>query len=140
MKEKRARRPRHVLRGVQLNEAVIRALDDLESWNTDTLTWENLAKRFGVTRQAIENKKRRPAVYDAYHAAKAALKRRLPTSPDAVVKRTLAGEIENLRDTIKAKDRQLDEWAEKWAAVEFNAHKNGFNPDLLFAPLPSFRA
>jgi hypothetical protein len=24
--------------------------------------------------------------------------------------------------------------------VEFNAHKNGFNPDLLFAPLPSFRA
>ena len=140
MKEKRIRRPRHVLRGAHLNEAVIRALADLESWSAGTLSWDNLAKRFGVTRQAIENKKRRPAVFDAFHAAKAALKRGVPTSPDAVLKRTLADEIKGLRDTIKVKDRQLAEWAEKWAAVEFNAHKNGVDPDLLFAPLPSFKA
>jgi hypothetical protein len=139
MKEKRIRRPRHVLRGVHLNEAVIRSLTDLESWSAETLTWENLAKRFGVSRQAIENKERRPAVYDAFHAAKAALKRGLPTSPDAVLKRTLADEIKGLRDTIKAKDRQLDAWAEKWASVEFNAHSNGINADLILLPLPSFK-
>jgi predicted transcriptional regulator len=102
------------------------------------LRWDNLAKRLGVSRQAIENKKTRPEVYEAFHKAKAALSGRGSTSPDAVLRRTLGDEIKSLRETIKAMDRQLDQWAEKWATVEFNAHKHGYDPDLLFAPLPSF--
>ena len=91
----------------------------------------------GRSRQAIENKKTRPAVYEAFHAAKAALKAGAPT-PTADLRRTLAEQIKSLRDTIEAKDRQLDAWAEKWAAVEFNAHKKRIDPDLLLQPLPSF--
>ena len=91
----------------------------------------------GRSRQAIDNKKTRPAVYEAFHAAKAALKAGAPT-PTADLRRTLAEQIKSLRDTIEAKDRQLDAWAEKWAAVEFNAHKKRIDPDLLLQPLPSF--
>jgi hypothetical protein len=131
-------RPRSPLRGPRLNEAALKELADLESWSAEMLTWANLAKRLNVSRQAIENKKKRPLVYEAFHKTKAALRGSLPSSPDAVAKRTIQDEINSLRDTIKAKELQLDEWAEKWAAVEFNAHRHGYNPDLLFAPLPSF--
>lgn len=137
MKPNRILRPRRALRGAHLNEAAIRQLADLESWSAELLTWDNLAKRLGVSRQAIENKKTRPAVYEAFHAAKAALKAGAPT-PTADLRRTLAEQIKSLRDTIEAKDRQLDAWAEKWAAVEFNAHKKRIDPDLLLQPLPSF--
>lgn len=138
MKKNRILRPRRALRGALLDEAAIRQLSDRGSWSAELLTWDNLAKRLGVSRQAIENKKTRPAVYEAFHAAKAALKEGASTSPSAELRRTLAEQIKSLRDTIEAKDRQLDAWAEKWAAVEFHAHKNGIKPDLLLQPLPSF--
>lgn len=138
MKKNRILRPRRALRGALLNEAAIRQLADRESWSAELLTWDNLAKRLGVSRQAIENKKTRPAVYEAFHAAKAALKEGAPT-PTAELRRTLAEQIKSLRDTIEAKDRQLDEWVERWAAIEHNAHAKGVDPDLLLMPLPSFK-
>ena len=136
MKKNRILRPRQALRGAHLNEAAMRQLADRESWSAEILTWDNLAKRLGVSRQAIENKKTRPAVYDAFHAAKAALKEGAPT-PTAELRRTLAEQIKSLRDTIKAKDRQLDEWVERWAAIEHNANAKGINPDIILMPLPS---
>ena len=121
------------LRGPTLVAAALRELADTNSWRDgEPLTWENLADRLGVSRQAIATK---DAVKQALHKAQAELKRDPSLSPAAVVRRTYQDQIEELRCQLAERDRQLSTWIEKWVTVEVNCLKYGYKPDLLLGAL-----
>jgi hypothetical protein len=124
---------RRGLRGPALESAALRELADTNSWREgEPLTWENLASRLGVSRQAIATK---DSVKEALHRAQAELKRDPSRAPAAVVRRTYQDQIDDLRRQLAERDRQLNAWIEKWVTVEANCLKYGYKPDLILEAL-----
>ena len=135
---KRAKRlrPRRVLRGENLLQAALKELADAASWQSEQgpLTWFALARRLGVSRQAVATK---PAIQEAYAAAQDKLRRAaLDTSnPQAVVRRTLEDRVAHLEAEIERLGRERDGWIEQWVAAEHNCRLYGYDPDKVFAPI-----
>lgn len=125
-------RPRLRLRGKRLESAALRELADIESWKTEgPLTWGVLAKKLGVSRQAIATK---PSVKEAYHHAQKELKRASGNSPEAIIKRTLESQLQRMKQELAEKDALLDRWIEKWVGVEVRCRQRGINPDEILGP------
>jgi hypothetical protein len=52
-----------------------------------------------------------------------------------VVRRTLDQRVADLERQLTERNRQLDAWIEKWATVEYNCRRYGFDPDKILEPL-----
>jgi hypothetical protein len=126
-------KPRRNLRGERLKEVAIRELEATETWRQDVpLSWQALASRLGVSRQSVAKK---PAVVEAFHRAKATLRKHLSDSPEVAVRRTLEQYVEELRLLLREKDRVLDSWIEKWVTIEHNCRSLGYDADKVLQPL-----
>jgi hypothetical protein len=111
----------------------LRELSSTASWcNEEPLSWEALAARLGVSRQAIAIK---PAVVEAYHSAKKDVAAFKGGSPQAVVRRSLEQRVAEMQKKLDERDRQLNVWIEKWATVEYNCRRYGHDPDKILEPL-----
>ncbi len=130
--QNRRLKPRTKLRGTRLEEAALRELAKLDTWQSIPISWEALATRLGVSRQALAKK---VTVKEALRHAKSELKKQAGITPDAVVKRTLQARIAELKNELKEKDRQLDAWVQKWATIEANCSKHAFPADKILEPL-----
>jgi hypothetical protein len=97
-----------------------------------TLTWEELAQRLGVSRQAIAGK---PTVQQAYQVAHKGLNATTGEqhSPEALARRTFEERIYALELELKELRPQRDKWIERWGTVEQNCRLYGYDPDKLFA-------
>jgi hypothetical protein len=130
---KRRLKPRGHLRGNRLQETALRELASTASWReNEPLTWDALAARLGVSRQALASK---PAVVEAFHRAKREIAALEGSSPHAVVRRTLDERVADLEGQLTERNRQLDSWVEKWVTIEYNCRKYGFDSDKILEPL-----
>jgi hypothetical protein len=124
------------LRGKALVDTALRELSDTASWAPPhaPLTWERLAARLGVSRQAVATKSQ---IKDAFARSKAELSRWSVEyfKPAEVVKRTLEDKVAALELEVKQLKSERDGWIEKWVQVEVNARRHGIDADLLFQPL-----
>jgi hypothetical protein len=100
---------------------------------TDPINVSSLAKRLGVTRQAIYNNGLEKVV--AEHAD---LQRtNFSANVEAVVsRRPLEERIADLERQLAEFRGKVDGWIERWATVEYNAKMLGIDADQLFAPMP----
>lgn len=131
--KKRKLKPRGGLRGTRLQETALRELANTSSWRDgESLSWASLATRLGVSRQAVAMK---PAVVEAFHRAKKEVTAMEGSSPLAVVRRTLEQRVADLQDQLDDRNRQLNTWIEKWATVEYNCRRYGYDPDKILEPL-----
>ena len=134
MKKKPKKRP---LRGQALVDAALRHLSDVASWAApnEPLTWDALAKRVGVSRQAVATKS---VITAAFSEAKEKIRGFSADyfSPEKVHRRDVDERIQEMEKTIKDLTRERDGWIERWVQVEANARANSLNADLLFQPVP----
>jgi hypothetical protein len=131
--KKRRLKPRGNLRGNRLQDTALRELASTASWhNGESLTWDSLATRLGVSRQALASK---PAVVEAYHRAKKEIAALEDGSPQAVVRRTIDQRVADLEMQLNERNRQLNAWIEKWVTVEYNCRRYGYEPDKILEPL-----
>jgi hypothetical protein len=100
---------------------------------TDPINVSSLAKRLGVTRQALYNNGLEKVV--AEHAE---LQRtNFSANVEAVVsRRPLEERIADLERQLAEFRGKVDGWIERWATVEYNAKMLGIDADQLFAPMP----
>lgn len=118
-------------RGAKLELAAIEELHDPIKWDGVQITWEALAKRLGVSRQAIATK---PAVVAALNEAKKR-QRSAEAGGGAAPRRSLEQRVAALQQQVEDHKRREAAWVEKWAQVEANCVRYGYNADLLWAPL-----
>ena len=130
---KRRLKPRAHLRGKRLQDTALRELASSASWQEgEPLTWQSLATRMGVSRQALASK---PAVVEAYHKAKKEIAAVGSNSPLAIVRRSLEQRIADLSNQLTERNKQLNAWIEKWATVEYNCRRYGYDADKILEPL-----
>lgn len=131
-------RPRHVLRGPRLIQTALRELEDLTSWQAEgqRLTWQALAARLGVSRQAVATK---PELQEAYRRAQERLRNPPPNASDPVVatRRSYEQRIAQLEAELARLREERDGWIQRWMQVEHNCRLHGVDPDQIFAPVPA---
>jgi hypothetical protein len=100
---------------------------------TDPINILRLARRLGVTRQALYNNDLQAVV-----AEYAELQRKNFSAEveAAVRRRPLEERIQALKKENEELRRKLDGWIERWVTVEYNARLLGKNADKLFEPIP----
>lgn len=127
---------RRPLRGQPLVDSALRHLSDVASWASpnEPLTWDALAKRVGVSRQAVATK---PAITAAFCEAKENIRKFSGDyfSPEKIHRRNVAEQIDELKQTIADLTRERDGWIERWVQVEANARKHAIDADILFQPV-----
>ncbi len=130
---------KRTLRGRRLVDAALREIGDLGSWSRgEKLTWGNLAKRLGVSRQALQSRPKEEGdeLKAAFWKQKEVLRETEDgLNPDKVIRRTLNERIEASKAEIVRLQRQLDGWIEKWATVEYNCRRMGVDADEILTPL-----
>lgn len=110
-------------------------LEELEAWEkgerSTKLTWSILERVFPFTRQTLYSKSR---IREAYDRAKTTLKtgRRVK----APVERENDIKLQRLKNRVKELEAQVEEFQELWIRYEYNALRNGINPELLRKGLP----
>jgi hypothetical protein len=92
-----------------------------------------LAKRIGVTRQAIYNNQLLEEI--SQHAD---LQRQMHSVENerTALRRPLEQRLVLLEAENKELHGKIDGWIQRWVEVEYNARMHGFDADLLFAPMP----
>jgi hypothetical protein len=132
--DKKPSRPRP-LRKEKLVKAAETALAEMVNLSpkTDVINISNLAKRIGVTRQAIYDNKLQDKIIKF---AELQRKNFSINKEAAILRRPLEERIEILQKQNEELEKKLDGWIERWVAVEYNARLYGWNADLLFAPIP----
>lgn len=127
------------LRGRRLFEAALREVADFGSWTRgEDLTWANLARRLGVSRQALESRRpdEKEALREAVGKQKEALRKTDYGADSAkVVRRTLEERIEASKAETAQLRKELDCWIEKWVTVEYNCRRRHINADDILTPL-----
>jgi transposase-like protein len=126
---------RRPLRGEALVRAAMVTLGEMVhlSPRTDPINVLSLARRLGVSRQAIYDNGLKPAVDE--HAA---LQRaNFSTSVEAASqRRPLEQRVAALEQEKRELQQALDGWIERWVTVEYNARMHNYDADQLFAPMP----
>jgi len=92
-----------------------------------------LAKRIGVTRQAIYNNQLLEEIRK--HAD---LQRQMHSVENerSSLRRPLEQRLVLLEAENKELRGKIDGWIQRWVEVEYNARMHGLDADLLFAPMP----
>jgi hypothetical protein len=117
--------PRKKLRGPALDKAFLALLAEPEKWPRGTpLTWENLAVKLDVSRQALERKQSR---VDAFHSAKEQFCA-AATNTGRDPRRDEVDRLKEAHSKIAELERQLDAWRQKWIEMEKNCHAKNMNP------------
>ncbi len=119
-----------------LLEAALREVDDFASWTRDGgFTWNKLAARLGVSRQALEAKNK-GELGPAVERLRADLKKTDGgQNSTKLVRRTFDQRIQHLEAEREELRTQLDRWIEKWVTVEENCVTLNISPDQILAPL-----
>jgi len=134
-KRRRGRPRRRPLRGERLIKAAQIALAEMVNLAPQVypINVSTLAKRTGVTRQAIYNNELLEEISE--HAE---LQRRMHSVENE--RTALRRSLEERLVLLEAENRDLrdkiDGWIQRWVEVEYNARMHGYNADLLFAPMP----
>lgn len=132
---KRVRPKPRPLRGELLIKAARTELGRMTTLSpqSDPVNMLRLAKRLGVTRQALYNNDLGPVV-----AEYAELQRKNFSTAVAAAsqRRPLEERIGELEKENKELRLKLDGWIERWVTVEYNARILGTTADKLFAPIP----
>jgi uncharacterized protein YceH (UPF0502 family) len=127
--KRRRRSRRHALRGKFLVEAAVKELGDIVSWqNGPRLTWNNLAARLGVSRQAVATKELLKQPFE--HAKKEI--RKNYSSAKAIVRRDSDARITVLKQQVADLEARLGLYLEKWAEIERNCQAHNIDPRLVF--------
>lgn len=110
-------------------------LEELEAWEqgerSTKLTWSILERIFPFTRQTLYSKS---PIREAYDRAKTNLKTGRRGKPP--VERENDLKLQRLKNRIKELEAQVEEFQELWVRYEYNALRNGIDPDLLRRGLP----
>lgn len=132
---KRLKMRRPALRKEQLVKAAKLALSEMVNFSpeTDPINVSTLARKIGVTRQAIYNNLLEETISEF---AEMQRKNFSIKSEAAAIRRPLEERLESLKRENVELQKKLDGWIEKWASIEYNAKMHGWDADKLFAPMP----
>lgn len=132
---KRLKLRRPVLRKENLVKAANLALSEMVNLSPETnpINVSTLARKVGVTRQAIYNNSLEEAIAEF---AEMQRKNFSIKSEEAAIRRPLEDRLESLKKENAELQKKLDGWIEKWATIEYNAKMYGWDADKLFAPMP----
>lgn len=134
MKRKKLQRPRPLRKDTLVKAAQVTLAEMVNfSPKTDPINISTLAIRMGVTRQAIYNNHLAETI--AEHAELQRKNFSVQTEA-AAMRRPLEDRVITLQKEKEELQKKLDGWIEKWVSVEYNAKLNGWDADLLFAPMP----
>ncbi len=136
--EARPKRPkmrRPVLRKEKLVQAAKLALSEMINFSPETqpINISTLARKIGVTRQAIYNNSLEEVISEF---AEMQRKNFSIKTEDAAIRRHLDERFEALKKENAELQKKLDGWIEKWATIEYNAKMYGWDADKLFAQMP----
>ena len=132
---KRLKMRRPSLRKENLVKAANLALSEMVNLSpeTDAINVSTLARRIGVTRQAIYNNLLEETVSEF---AEMQRKNFSIKSEEAAIRRPLEDRLESLKKENAELQKKLDGWIEKWATIQYNAKMHGWDADKLFATMP----
>jgi hypothetical protein len=132
-KEEKKRKLRPLRTGGLINaaEAALAEMVDLPP-ETETINVTTLAKRIGVSRQAIYDNllQEKVAGYAKLQREKFSAK-----TKSGGIRRSDQERIAILEKENKFLQEKIDGWIERWAMIEYNATLHGWDPDLLIMPL-----
>ena len=132
---KRVKMRRPALRKKQLVKTAKLALSEMVNLSpeTDLINVSTLARRIGVTRQAIYNNSLEEAStgFEEMQRKNFSIK-----SEEAAIRRPLEDRLESLKKENAELQKKLDGWIEKWATIEYNAKMHGWDANKLFAQMP----
>jgi len=134
-KSKSGRPRRRPLRKEKLVRAVMAVLGQMVNLSpkTDPINVSSVAKRVGVTRQAIYDNNLKAAIdeHSELQRANASV-----VTEAAALRRPLEMRLAEQKKENEELQRKLDGWIERWVTVEYNARMGAQHPDDLFAPMP----
>ena len=118
------------IRGEDLDNLVIRMIT---TWDKDQkLTWTSLAKRARVARQSLERKAK---IYDVFWEKKRALDAGRSKKKDSI-EESYERQIKVLEERINVLQQGMDMHLEKFAQVEHNCRRLGWDSNKLWIKLP----
>lgn len=122
------------LRKENLVKAAKLALSEMVNLSpeTDPINVSTLARKLGVTRQAIYNNSLEETISEF---AEMQRKNFSIKSEEAAIRRPLEDRLASLKKENAELQKRLDGWIEKWATIEYNAKMYGWDADKLFAPM-----
>lgn len=112
-------------------------VEEINAWGnferSRKLTWAVLEKIFPFTRQTMFSK---AAIKNAFEEAKIALSKGKMINNKGSKLSEDELKLRRLRSRIKELEGQIEAFQEMWVRYEFNALKNGIDPEMLREGLP----
>ncbi|SMF20797.1 hypothetical protein [Desulfovibrio gilichinskyi] len=128
-------RGRRQLRGDKLKAAILAELGRMSNLSpkTDPISISSLADRLKVSRQSIYSNKFKPLVDEFAELQRSNYNQNIEVG---IKRKPLEKRIEDLEKENADLKARLDNYIERWVAIEYNARMMGINADDLFVVAP----